>query len=109
MDSNRRPPPYHPATRREPRRSLDDPGAALPGRHWLVADRANQRDRRLCRPAAPDSRRKERITVKKTDGRLRSPEEYRASLRDGRRVFYRGEQVADVTAHEVFRHAVEHA
>src|SRR5439155_198374 len=39
----------------------------------------------------------------------RSPDEYRAGLRDGRRVFYRGEQVADVTTHEVFRHAVEHA
>jgi aromatic ring hydroxylase len=46
-----------------------------------------------------------------TDARphLRSAEEYRASLRDGRRVFYRGEAVADVTTHEVFRHAVEHA
>jgi aromatic ring hydroxylase len=42
-------------------------------------------------------------------GRLRSPEEYRESLRDGRRVFYRGERVADVTEHPVFRHAVEHA
>jgi 4-hydroxybutyryl-CoA dehydratase/vinylacetyl-CoA-Delta-isomerase len=41
--------------------------------------------------------------------RLRSAEEYRESLRDGRRVFYRGEQVDDVTTHEVFRHAVEHA
>lgn len=40
---------------------------------------------------------------------LRSVDEYRASLRDGRRVFYRGEAVADVTTHEVFRHAVEHA
>ena len=41
--------------------------------------------------------------------RLRSPDEYRESLRDGRRVFYRGEAVADVTTHDVFRHAVEHA
>jgi 4-hydroxybutyryl-CoA dehydratase/vinylacetyl-CoA-Delta-isomerase len=41
--------------------------------------------------------------------RLRSPEEYRESLRDGRRVFYRGEAVDDVTTHPVFRHAVEHA
>src|SRR5207302_8291212 len=40
---------------------------------------------------------------------LRSPEEYRESLRDGRRVFYRGERVEDVTTHPVFRHAVEHA
>jgi aromatic ring hydroxylase len=40
---------------------------------------------------------------------LRSADEYRASLRDGRRVFYRGEQVDDVTAHPVLRHAVNHA
>jgi 4-hydroxybutyryl-CoA dehydratase/vinylacetyl-CoA-Delta-isomerase len=41
--------------------------------------------------------------------RLRTSDEYRASLRDGRRVFYRGEQVSDVTTHSVFRHAVNHA
>jgi aromatic ring hydroxylase len=41
--------------------------------------------------------------------RLRSPEEYRESLRDARRVFYRGKQVEDVTTHEILRHAVEHA
>jgi aromatic ring hydroxylase len=41
--------------------------------------------------------------------RLRSAEEYRQSLRDGRRVYYRGERVQDVTTHEVLRHAVEHA
>jgi aromatic ring hydroxylase len=40
---------------------------------------------------------------------LRSPEEYRASLRDSRTVFYRGEKVLDVTEHPVLRHAVEHA
>lgn len=40
---------------------------------------------------------------------LRTSEEYRLSLRDGRRVFYRGTQVIDVTKHPVFRHAVEHA
>lgn len=40
---------------------------------------------------------------------LRSVEEYRESLRDGRRVFYRGLPVDDVTSHPVFRHAVEHA
>jgi len=40
---------------------------------------------------------------------LRTPEQYRASLRDGRRVFYRGERVADVTAHPVFGLAVNHA
>ena len=42
-------------------------------------------------------------------GHLRSEQQYRESLRDGRRVFYRGEQVADVTSHPVFAHAVEHA
>jgi 4-hydroxybutyryl-CoA dehydratase/vinylacetyl-CoA-Delta-isomerase len=44
-----------------------------------------------------------------TQARLRSPEEYRESLRDGRRVFYRGERVEDVTKHDVLRHAVDHA
>ena len=39
---------------------------------------------------------------------LRSPEEYRESLRDSRTVFYRGEKVEDVTTHPVLRHAVEH-
>lgn len=39
----------------------------------------------------------------------RSAEEYAASLRDGRRVFYRGEPVPDVTAHPVLRTAVAHA
>lgn len=41
--------------------------------------------------------------------RLRSPEEYRESLRDGRRVYYRGERVEDVTEHPVLRHTVAHA
>src|SRR5690242_16915925 len=40
---------------------------------------------------------------------LRTPADYRSSLRDGRRVFYRGEQVDDVTTHHVLRHAVDHA
>jgi 4-hydroxybutyryl-CoA dehydratase / vinylacetyl-CoA-Delta-isomerase len=40
---------------------------------------------------------------------LRTPEEYRASLVDGRRVYYRGERVVDVTTHPVFTLAVEHA
>jgi aromatic ring hydroxylase len=40
---------------------------------------------------------------------LRTPEQYRASLRDGRRIFYRGQRVDDVTSHPVLRHAVEHA
>jgi 4-hydroxybutyryl-CoA dehydratase/vinylacetyl-CoA-Delta-isomerase len=48
------------------------------------------------------------MAVTKHAGRLRSAEEYRQSLRDGRRVFYRGERVQDVTAHDVLRHAVEH-
>ena len=41
--------------------------------------------------------------------RLRTAEEYRESLRDGRRVYYRGEAVADVTTHPVLRHGVDHA
>ena len=41
--------------------------------------------------------------------RVRSADEYRASLRDGRRVFYRGRAVDDVTTHPVFLHAVQHA
>lgn len=44
-----------------------------------------------------------------TSARLRTPEDYRESLRDGRRVYYRGERVEDVTTHPVFRLAVEHA
>jgi len=40
---------------------------------------------------------------------LRTAEEYRASLRDGRRVFYRGQHVDDVTTHPVLGVAVEHA
>lgn len=39
---------------------------------------------------------------------LRTPEQYRESLRDGRRVFFRGELVADVTTHPVISKAVEH-
>jgi len=41
--------------------------------------------------------------------RLRSAEQYRESLRDGRRVYYRGTAVEDVTTHPVMRHAVDHA
>lgn len=40
---------------------------------------------------------------------LRTPDEYVASLRDGRRVYYHGQRVADVTQHEVFRTAIHHA
>jgi len=40
---------------------------------------------------------------------LRSADSYRASLRDGRVVFYRGERIADVTEHPVFRVAIDHA
>ena len=41
--------------------------------------------------------------------RLRTAAEYRASLRDGRRVYYRGQAVKDVTTHPVLAHAVDHA
>ncbi len=40
---------------------------------------------------------------------LRSPDQYVASLRDGRRVYYRGERVEDVTTHPVTGLAVRHA
>jgi aromatic ring hydroxylase len=40
---------------------------------------------------------------------LRTVDEYKQSLRDGRAVFFRGERVADVTAHPVIGLAVEHA
>ncbi len=40
---------------------------------------------------------------------LMSPEAYKASLRDGRAVYYRGERVEDVAAHPVIGVAVEHA
>src|SRR5260370_33695088 len=40
---------------------------------------------------------------------LRTAEQYKQSLRDGRAVFYRGERVPDVTAHPVIALAVAHA
>ena len=40
---------------------------------------------------------------------LMTPDEYKASLRDGRTVYYRGEKVEDVTAHPVIGIAVDHA
>src|ERR1700747_2838948 len=40
---------------------------------------------------------------------LRTAEQYKSSLRDGRAVFFRGEKVSDVTTHPVIGIAVEHA
>lgn len=40
---------------------------------------------------------------------LRTPEEYKSALRDGRTVYFRGQRVDDVTAHHVIGLAVEHA
>lgn len=40
---------------------------------------------------------------------LRTPQQYVDSLKDGRTVFYRGEQVPDVTAHPIIKKAVHHA
>jgi 4-hydroxybutyryl-CoA dehydratase/vinylacetyl-CoA-Delta-isomerase len=40
---------------------------------------------------------------------LRTPDQYLASLRDGRRVYYRGRRVEDVTAHPVIGLAARHA
>ena len=40
---------------------------------------------------------------------MRTAEDYRASLRDGREVYFRGQPVADVTRHSVLGVAVDHA
>lgn len=40
---------------------------------------------------------------------LRTAEQYKASLKDGREVYYRGEKVEDVTTHPIIGIAVEHA
>ena len=40
---------------------------------------------------------------------LRTPEQYKQAMRDGRAVYFRGEKVADVTTHPVIGIAVEHA
>lgn len=40
---------------------------------------------------------------------IRSAEEYRKGLADGRRVFYRGQQVTDVLGHPELRPAVDHS
>ena len=40
---------------------------------------------------------------------LRTAEQYKSSLRDGRAVYFRGEKVADVNTHPVIGIAVEHA
>jgi len=41
--------------------------------------------------------------------KLRTPDEYRESLRDGRRVYFRGKQIEDVTTDPHLRVAVDHA
>src|SRR5215212_1392949 len=40
---------------------------------------------------------------------LRTPDQYIASMRDGRQVFFRGERVDDVTTHPIIGTAVKHA
>ena len=40
---------------------------------------------------------------------LRTPQEYQASLQDDRVIYYKGEQVKDVTTHPTLRVAVDHA
>jgi 4-hydroxybutyryl-CoA dehydratase / vinylacetyl-CoA-Delta-isomerase len=40
---------------------------------------------------------------------LRTPQEYIDSLKDGRTVYYRGQQVDDVTTHPVIKKAIKHA
>src|SRR5439155_9534197 len=49
------------------------------------------------------------MTSPRSVPRLRTPDDYLASLRDGRRVYYRGERVVDVTTHPVLGVAVRHA
>jgi 4-hydroxybutyryl-CoA dehydratase / vinylacetyl-CoA-Delta-isomerase len=44
-----------------------------------------------------------------TTVQLRSPEQYRASLRDGRRIYYRGERVEDLESHPALRFTVDTA
>ena len=38
---------------------------------------------------------------------MKTGDDYRASIRDGRRVFFDGEQVEDVTTHPLMRHGVD--
>ena len=38
---------------------------------------------------------------------MKTGDEYRASIRDGRRIFFDGEQVEDVTTHPLMRHGVD--
>ena len=59
--------------------------------------------------SAPDLDPKTPIASSEDRVRVRRPEEYVESLRDGRRVFYRGVRVPDVTEHQVLRHSVAHA
>jgi aromatic ring hydroxylase len=40
---------------------------------------------------------------------LRTPQEYKASLQDGRVIYYKGQRVTDVTTHPALRVAVQHA
>ena len=40
---------------------------------------------------------------------VRSADDYRKGLADGRRVFYRGARVGDVLAHPELRSAVDHS
>ena len=40
---------------------------------------------------------------------MMTAEEYRASLRDGRRMFVNGETISDVTTHRLFKASVDHS
>ena len=40
---------------------------------------------------------------------LRTPEQYKEAMKDGREVYYRGELVTDVTTHPIIGIAVDHA
>src|SRR5579863_8358994 len=60
-------------------------------------------------PAGRPARSYEDHRPEETKMGLRTPEQYKQALRDGRAVFFRGEKVADVTAHPVIGIAVDHA
>src|SRR5690606_20330714 len=94
--------------RRGPGRRRVRRGDGSAGRSAATAGRADRRDRH------GDGRRPvgapRRATLSgRTEPMLRNADEYRAGLRDGRRVIYNGEPVADVTADPELRVAVDHS
>jgi hypothetical protein len=56
---------------------------------------------------APPDRRIVAAAINKRLGMIRTGEEYRAGLRDGREIWIDGERVRDVTTHRAFRPVVD--